>query len=68
MIPLSEMLRAAFGGAARGFHLVLYGIILIAVVMLIPQGLAPELRERYRRWWVARQSAISRRKGQADAA
>ncbi len=67
MIPMSEMLRAAFGGAARGFHLVLYGIILIAAVMLIPQGLAPELKDRYKRWWVARQSAISRRKGQADA-
>jgi branched-chain amino acid transport system permease protein len=67
MIPLSEMLRAAFGGAARGFHLVLYGIILIAAVMLIPQGLAPEIRDRYKRWGVARQSAISRRKGQADA-
>lgn len=67
MIPLSEMLRAAFGGAARGFHLVLYGIILIAAVMLIPQGLAPELKDRYKRWWVARRSAISRRKGQTDA-
>jgi len=68
MIPLMEVLRAMFGGMARGLHLVLYGLILIVVVMLIPQGLALELRERYKRWWVARQSAISRRKGQSDAA
>ena len=68
MIPLTEMLRAAFGGAARGFHLVLYGIILIVVVMLIPQGLSLELRDRYKRWRVGRQSATSRRKGQADVA
>jgi len=68
MIPLMEVFRAMFGGMARGLHLVLYGLILIVVVMLIPQGLALELRERYKRWWVARQSAISRRKGQSDAA
>jgi branched-chain amino acid transport system permease protein len=68
MIPLTEVLRAMFGGMARGFHLVLYGIILIVVVMLIPQGLSLELRERYKRWRVGRQSATSRRKGQADVA
>jgi len=68
MIPLSELLRAAFGGAARGFHLVLYGMIMIAVVMLIPQGLAQEIRERYRHWGASRQAAASRQKGQADAA
>jgi branched-chain amino acid transport system permease protein len=67
MIPLTEVLRGLFGGVARGFHLVLYGIILIVVVMLIPQGLALELRERYERWRVGRQSATSR-KGWADVA
>lgn len=68
MIPLSELLRAAFGGAARGFHLVLYGLILIAAVMMVPQGLAQEIKDRYTRWGVAHRSATSRRKGQADAA
>jgi branched-chain amino acid transport system permease protein len=68
MIPLSEMLRAAFGGAARGFHLVLYGLILMAVVMLLPQGLSQELKDRYKRWSLARQSAASRQEGKADAA
>jgi hypothetical protein len=53
---------------ARGLHLVLYGIILIVVVMLIPQGLSLEIRERYKRWRAGRQSATIRRKGQADAA
>jgi branched-chain amino acid transport system permease protein len=68
MIPLSEVLRAAFGGHARGFHLVLYGLILMGAVMLIPQGLSLELKEWHRRWQAARRSAISRRKGQTDAA
>jgi branched-chain amino acid transport system permease protein len=63
MIPLSEVLRAVFGGAARGFHLVLYGLILITVVMLIPQGLSLEIRERYRRWRVARQSMAKSMEG-----
>jgi branched-chain amino acid transport system permease protein len=62
MIPLTEVLRGLFGGGARGLHLVLYGLILIAVVMLIPQGLAPELRERYERWCAGRQSASGQRK------
>ncbi len=68
MIPLTEVLRGLFGGAARGFHLVLYGLILIAVVMLIPQGLAQELRERYGRWRTGHGVTGSRRKGRADAA
>lgn len=67
MIPLSEGLRVAFGGEARGFHLVLYGLFLIAVVMVIPQGLAQELRDRYRRWAIARQLATTQQKGQGDA-
>jgi ABC-type branched-subunit amino acid transport system permease subunit len=68
MMPLSEVLRAAFGGAARGLHLVLYGLILIAVVMLIPDGLSAALTDGYRRWGVMRQSAISRQRGRSDAA
>ena len=39
LIPLGEFLRGWLGGAARGLHMAFYGIILIVVVMVIPQGI-----------------------------
>lgn len=39
LIPLGEFLRGWLGGAARGLHMAFYGIVLIVVVMVIPQGI-----------------------------
>jgi branched-chain amino acid transport system permease protein len=41
--PLQELLRAKLGGELQGLHLVVYGIVLIVVVILLPQGIVPSL-------------------------
>jgi branched-chain amino acid transport system permease protein len=42
--PLSELLRSMLGNAASGAHLVIYSIILLAVMLYFPGGLAGLLR------------------------
>ena len=43
--PLAELSRIYFaGGAWSGFHLVVYGALLIAVVLFLPQGAYPYVR------------------------
>ncbi len=37
--PLQEVLQAKLGGELHGLHLVIYGAVLIAVVILLPQGI-----------------------------
>ena len=37
--PLQEVLQAKLGGSLQGLHLVIYGAALIAVVILLPQGI-----------------------------
>ncbi len=44
--PLQEVLRAKLGGL-QGLDLVVYGAVLIAVVILLPQGIVPSLAA----WW-----------------
>jgi branched-chain amino acid transport system permease protein len=38
--PVSELLRSALGNAASGLHLAIYGVLLIAVMLYFPAGLA----------------------------
>lgn len=43
--PLAELARYAFaGGGAHGAHLIVYGLLLVAVVLFFPQGAWPWLR------------------------
>ena len=44
ILPLTQMLRAWFGSIA-GLHNVMYGIILILVLLFIPEGIYPKLKE-----------------------
>ncbi|NLC51159.1 MAG: branched-chain amino acid ABC transporter permease [Firmicutes bacterium] len=39
--PLGEFLRAQLGGAFRGLHFVIFGVVLMLVVIFIPEGLYP---------------------------
>ncbi len=45
IVPLSEYLRAEFGGSLQGLYLLIYGAILIIMVMFMPLGLMSVLRE-----------------------
>ena len=50
LTPLGELSRALFGqGGWHGAHLVMYGVLLVAVVLFVPQGVVPWLRDLLRR-------------------
>jgi branched-chain amino acid transport system permease protein len=50
LTPLSELSRAWFGqGGWHGAHLVVYGVLLIAVVLFMPQGAVPYVAAALRR-------------------
>jgi branched-chain amino acid transport system permease protein len=50
LTPLGELSRALFGqGGWHGAHLILYGVLLVAVVLFVPQGVVPWLRGLLRR-------------------
>ena len=37
--PTSEIIRAELGGAYAGLHLLLYGLMLMAIILFLPKGL-----------------------------
>ena len=39
LVPLTELLRSLLGGKLAGVHLIVYGVMLILVMRLAPQGL-----------------------------
>jgi ABC-type branched-subunit amino acid transport system permease subunit len=39
LVPLTELLRSLLGGKLAGVHLIVYGVLLILVMRLAPQGL-----------------------------
>jgi branched-chain amino acid transport system permease protein len=39
LIPLGEILRVYLGGGGHGIYLMIYGVLLIAVVRLLPKGI-----------------------------
>ena len=41
--PLAELTRAWFSGGWTGTHLVVYGVLLVAVVLFLPEGAYPRL-------------------------
>lgn len=48
--PLGEFLRARIGSELAGLHLLIYGMVLIAVVILLPGGIVPSITARWRAW------------------
>jgi branched-chain amino acid transport system permease protein len=51
LTPLGELSRAWFGqGGWHGAHLIVYGVLLVAVVLFLPQGAVPYVTSIARRW------------------
>ncbi len=46
--PLQIFLRAAFGSAASGMSMMIYGFLLVVVVLYMPKGIVVEVRDRLR--------------------
>lgn len=40
LVPLGEFLRANLGGRIEGLHLLIYGVLLVAVIRFLPGGLS----------------------------
>jgi len=51
LTPLGELSRAYFGQSGwHGAHVIVYGVLLIAVVLFMPEGAYPRLRGLFARW------------------
>lgn len=49
ILPLSQFLRGIFGSSLNGLHLIIYGVVLIVVLLLIPEGLGPKLSSGWKK-------------------
>ena len=58
LVPLGEILRGQLGGSLPGLHYFIYGVVLIAVILGTPRGLAPLFGR-----WIRRLIARPRRAG-----
>jgi branched-chain amino acid transport system permease protein len=45
-IPITMLLRAKMGTSLPGLHMIIYGAILVLVLLYMPQGIAPKLKEK----------------------
>jgi len=50
VLPLAELARGWLGDAGSGVHGLVYGLVLVAFVLTIPQGLVGRFGERVSRW------------------
>ncbi|OUM97111.1 MAG: hypothetical protein BAA02_14230 [Paenibacillaceae bacterium ZCTH02-B3] len=46
MVPLGQLLRSTFGDAVPGFHLVVYGLCMVLILMYLPGGIVSLLNRR----------------------
>jgi branched-chain amino acid transport system permease protein len=49
LVPLGEILRGKLGGVLPGLHAFIYGLIVIATIMLSPRGLLALFASRWTR-------------------
>ncbi|MCG6205657.1 branched-chain amino acid ABC transporter permease [Rhodopseudomonas sp. HC1] len=49
LVPLGEVLRGQLGGAVPGLHYFIYGVVVIAVILVTPRGLLPLFEKLLRR-------------------
>lgn len=50
LVPLGEVLRGKVGSTLPGLHYFIYGIVVIAVILVTPRGLLPLFEGLWRRW------------------
>jgi branched-chain amino acid transport system permease protein len=56
LVPLGEILRGKLGGVLPGLHYFIYGIVVITVILVTPQGLLPLFEQAWSRLRGARAS------------
>lgn len=50
LVPLGEILRGKLGGTLPGLHYFIYGVVVIAVILITPRGLLPLFEKWWARW------------------
>jgi branched-chain amino acid transport system permease protein len=50
LVPLGEILRGKLGSTLPGLHYFIYGIVVMAVILVTPRGLLSYLELRWARW------------------
>lgn len=64
-LPLRDILLEVFGSGAAGLHLVVYGVVLIVIVIVLPEGLVGGLAKLGR--WLRRPRGDSERRAKRHA-
>lgn len=67
LVPFSELLRGALGGQLPGLSHIIYGILIVAVILLSPRGLVPWLATLLSRLSRKQDRVFSKQKGSAKA-
>ena len=57
--PLQTYLNQQFGSTASGINKVLFGCFLLAIILLMPEGIVPSLRKRWSLWKASRNKPYS---------
>jgi len=70
LIPAQQKLTEIAGSS--GYNLIMYGIIFLAIVMLLPQGIIPTVSKRWNKWKAYRDKseitpAVATTSGQEDS-
>jgi len=50
IVPLERLLRVWFGGVLFGLHGVIFGLLLIVILLIMPEGLLSAAKASHTRW------------------
>jgi branched-chain amino acid transport system permease protein len=50
LVPLGEILRGKLGGTLPGLHYFIYGVVVVAVILVSPRGLLPMCKSLWSHW------------------
>jgi branched-chain amino acid transport system permease protein len=59
LVPMGEYIRGELGGVAPGLHFFIYGLLIVIVIRVMPQGVVPWIRGVARRRRHARRTSPS---------
>ncbi len=54
LVPAQQYLTVQLGSS--GYNLILYGVIFLAIILLLPEGILPTISKRWNKWRASRNS------------
>jgi branched-chain amino acid transport system permease protein len=52
LVPAQQYLTVLFGSS--GYNLIMYGVIFLAIILLLPEGILPTISKRWNKWKASR--------------